>query len=357
MKITSSYSAALILLAAVIVLFTIGTLFRGHANGASSDLAESDQPFEVVTRTVESEMRPARLTLRGRTAAAREVVVRAETGGRVTEAPAREGGPVAQGDILCRLDIDARGAALSQAEAELRARQLEHEAATELANRGHRSINQVAATEAARDAARARLSAAREELDNLNIRAPFDGYFDMREAEIGDYLRQGDACGTVVELDPILIIAEVAERNVGSIRMGMAGTARLVTGETVSGTIRFVERRADPATRTFRVELEADNPDGAIRSGVTAEIRLDLTPEPAHQLPASVLALNSDGELGVRIIIGDDMVRFVPVSLLSDDGDHVWVAGLPDPAQVIVLGQDFVSDGTRVRVADAASTP
>lgn len=351
MSLNRSYIAAAAIFFAVALLFTAGTLLQGEAS-SRQDAPPSEHPlFEVVTRTVEAQMRPATLSLRGRTEAFREVVVRAETGGRVAEAVVQEGSAVSEGDILCRLDVDARAAAVAQAEADLRARQLDYAAAAELANRGHRAANQVAAAEAARDAAQARLSAAREELANVRLAAPFDGIFDQRAAEVGDFLATGAACGTVVQLDPILIVAEVSERNVADLEAGMPGRARLVTGQTVEGRIRFVERRADPATRTFRVELEADNPEHAIRSGVTAEIRIDLPEEPAHRIPASILALNAEGELGVRIVEQGNRVRFVPIHLLSDDGEQVWVGGLPRTAEVIVLGQEFVAEGVEVRVS------
>lgn len=346
-----SYIAALVIFLAVVLLFTVGTLLNGGASSdEAADTAQSHR-FEVVTRTVEAQMRPAHLSLRGRTAAFRAVVARAETGGRVADADLLEGTRVEAGAILCRLDVDARSAAVRQAQADLRARDLEYDAAAELAERGHRSTNQVAAAEAARDAARAQLQAAREELANVEIAAPFDGVFDGRDAEVGDFLRAGDACGTVVQLDPILVVAEVAERSVAALEPGMPGRARLVTGQTVDGQIRFVERRADPTTRTFRVELEAPNPDHSIRAGVTAEIRIDLPEEPAHRVPASILALNADGVLGVRIVEDGSRVRFVPVDLLSDDGQQVWVGGLPRTAEVIVVGQDFVADGVEVDVS------
>ncbi|WP_291841963.1 efflux RND transporter periplasmic adaptor subunit [Maricaulis sp.] len=350
MKLNTSYLSAIGIFVAVVLLFTVGTVFRSDAGTQPSPPAGEHPLFEVVTRTVTAAPRPAELRLRGRTEAIRAVTVRAETGGRVVEAPILEGSPVSAGDVVCRLDVDARAAAVDQAEADLRSRQLEYDAAAELLARGHRSANSVAALEAARDGARAQLRAAREELANIELRVPFDGYFDGRDAEIGDFLRTGDPCGTVLQLDPILIVAEVAERDVSDLQPGMPGAARLLSGQTVDGTIRFVERRANPATRTFRVELEVPNPDGEIRSGVTAEIRLDLTPEPAHRVPASILALDSSGELGVRIIEGDNTVRFLPIELLSDDGEQVWISGLPEVAEIIVLGQDFVSDGTHVQV-------
>lgn len=357
MSINRSYLAAAAISAVVALFFITGTLFRGDA-GDGTDVPDLQQnELEVVTQTLRSQSRPAILTLNGRTEAFREVVVRAETGGRVIATPAQEGDFISAGDLLCQLDLDARGALLAQGQADLRARQLDYESALELQSRGHRSANQVAALEAARDAAQAQLQAAREEISNVDIRAPFDGFFDGRFAEIGDFLGRGDPCGTLVQLDPILLIAEVAERDISKISTGMTGQAHLVTGESIDGLVSFVERRADPATRTFQVQLEAANPDGILRSGVTADIRLPLTAEPAHRVPTSVMALNSEGELGIRIIENGNTVRFVPIRLLSDDGEQVWVSGLPDPAQIIILGQDFVADGAIVSTVDADDTP
>lgn len=344
-----SYLTAISILVFVVLVFTIGTLASSDETAPEASSSSEPELFEVVVRRVTAQPRPAVLGLRGRTEAFREVLVRAETGGRIVETPAIEGELIAEGDIMCRLDVDAREAALDQARADLRSRQLEYDAAVELSNRGHRSANQVAAMAAARDAALAQLEAARQEMDNILLRAPFDGFFDGRTAEIGDYLRPGDACGAVVQLDPILVVAEVAERDVAGLSIGMPARAELVTGETIEAQVRFVERRADPATRTFRVEVEAPNPDGLLRSGVTADINIPLQAQPAHRVPTTILALNSEGELGVRIVEDDDLVRFVPVALLSDDGEEVWVAGLPEPANVIVLGQEFVAEGTRVR--------
>jgi len=352
MTLNKSYIAALSILVAVSLLFIVGTLLQaGQADSHETANTGHDRLFEVVTRTVTAQPRAASLSLRGRTEAFREVLVRAETGGRVAEAAIVEGSEVEAGDVLCRLDVDARSAAVGQAEADLRSRELDFNAARELAERGHRSTNQVAAAEAARDAAQARLQAAREELDNIYLRAPFDGVFDGRAAEVGDFLRAGDPCGTVVEMNPILVVAEVSERNVSALEPGMPGRVNLVTGQQVDGQVRFVERRADQATRTFRVEVELPNEDMSIRSGVTAEVILQLPGRPAHRVPASILALDSEGELGIRIVEDDHHVRFVRIDLLSDDGEQVWVAGLPETANIIVLGQEFVADGVEVRVA------
>jgi multidrug efflux system membrane fusion protein len=349
MRLNGRYVAAFIILILFAGYFLFGSIFNSDT-GDRQELdgqAPSRAP-RVVYEVFNAAEQPGYLVLRGQTQAMRSVSVRAETGGRVVEAPALEGTRVEEDDLLCRLEVDARQAALDQARADLRAAQQEFEGAVTLSDRGYRSQNSVSALEAARDGARARLEAAQQEMANTFIRAPFSGWFDSREAEIGDFLSPGQSCGIVLQLDPLLAVAQVSERDVGALSPGMAGTARLITGEVENGTIRRIARQADPATRTFRTELAIPNPDGELRSGITAEITIPLPVRRAHRVPTTVLALNEAGHIGVRIIDANDRVSFVEVEWLSDESGGSWVSGLPDPARVIVQGQDFVEDGAQV---------
>jgi len=128
---------------------------------------------------------------------------------------------------------------------------------------------------------------------------------------------------------------------------------RLVSGQTANGRVRFVSRMASPTTRTYRVEVEMANPDGAIPDGITAEVAIPLAAAAASRVPRSALTFSSAGELGVRTVDASDTVAFVPVSVVEDEQSLMWVAGLADGARVIVQGQDFVREGQRVEVIAA----
>jgi len=112
--------------------------------------------------------------------------------------------------------------------------------------------------------------------------------------------------------------------------------------------VTFLSRAADPETRTFRVEIEVPNADLSLRDGQTAEIVIGAAGKNAHLLPQSALTLNDDGILGVRVVSQDSAALFVPVTLLRDTPSGVWLAGLPDQADVIIIGQEYVTDGVRV---------
>lgn len=351
-----SHYIAIGIAVAILLWFATG-IFSSGGNGNGMTAAEEDAANTVMprVRVTESQatMRQSFITVRGRTEAKRAVHVRAETQGRVIELPVEKGQRVKKGDVLCRLQIDARDAQLAEARALVQQRKLEYDAARQLADKGHRAPTAVAGNKAAFDAAQARLKQMEIELSQTKIVAPFDGVFDDRPVDIGDYVRVGDICGLVVELDPLLVAGQVSEDRVGAMTIGSPGVARLVTGESVEGHIHFVAKTADPATRTFRVELEVPNAEFRMRSGVTAEIIVPGREIPAHRIPSSVIALNDNGVVGVRTVNADGLVAFLPIELVDDTPEGLWITGLPDKVTLITVGQDYVNEGQKVEAIPA----
>lgn len=354
MQIKRSYLIAGGIFVVVVAFFLVGTLLRGVSKpkqeAAAAAPAKAEAPLVRVALIPETS-RPYVVSVRGRTEANKTVVVRAETAGRVAATPAREGSFVAKGEILCRLSVDARQATVDQARAALKSRQLQREASARLAEQGYRSQTQVLQDQAALDAANAGVRQAEVALEQVNIRAPFAGVFDRREAEVGSYLSPGATCGTMIQLDPLVIIADVSEADVTGIRVGATATARLVSGETLTGRVRSVGRDADPATRTYRVEIEARNSGLRVRSGLSADVQIIVGAGPALLAPSATLVLDSSGRQGIRYIRNDGLVGFAVVTVLEETPEGIWITGLRGPAQVIVAGQSYVSEGQKVRAS------
>lgn len=356
MQISQSVKLAGLIVLLVVLYFLVRSVFSGVGTAAVEAAAPDD--FTVLAETVSPTPWQDEIIVRGRTEAARKVVVRAETAGVVAATPAERGAFVEEGAVLCRIAVDARRAQRAEARAALAKAKLDYDAAVGLSAEGFRSDAAVASARAARDQAAAAVEQAEVELEKTDIRAPFAGIFDDRPVEAGDFLKIGDACGTLIQRSPFLVVGAVSEKDVAKIAKGDRGSATLATGETVEGVIRFIAAAADPATRTFTVELEAPNEDGAIRDGVTAEFTIFATKRDAHKLPRSALTLNDAGQIGARIVNGDGAVRFVRLNLLGESVDGVWVSGLQGDATVITRGQDFVTEGQIVNVeftSDSAS--
>jgi multidrug efflux system membrane fusion protein len=352
MRLRPSYA-----IAAAIALTLTGWLLSGQlgANHAQREVAAppeataARQPAAVRVRAVTAAPVSREIVINGKTAPARVVELRTETDGRVIELGARRGAAVRAGELLVRLDPRERRAMVEQARAMLTMREIEHAASQKLGQKGFQAETKVAESAANLEAAQAALERAGLELDHTEIRAPFDGVLEARPVEIGDFVDTGDAVATVIEQDPFLVIGEAAETEIALLREGMAGTARLITGQTVEGRLRYVGSRADPGTRTFMLELEVPNPDGRFVAGASAELHIRLDEVAAHRLSPGLLTLNDAGELGIKAVDDQDLVVFHPADVVRAGADAVWLAGLPEQLRVITVGQGFVRAGDRVR--------
>jgi biotin carboxyl carrier protein len=192
------------------------------------------------------------------------------------------------------------------------------------------------------------------ELNRTEVKAPFDGYIEDI-VKPGNLLERGQLCATIIELDPITFIAEVPENSIKDVREGQNVNISLVTGDNIQGKLTFVSKSASVATRTFRVEAEIANPSGIVRDGISGTLVIDTDPVLAHKISPSILLLADDGELGVKTVNSENMVEFFPVQIIQDTEEGIWVAGLPDFSNIIVLGQGFVETGQIVSVTNLAS--
>ena len=324
--------------------------FGGGRHDAKAASSRPSLPF-VQTSLVQPVLRPYAVVIRGRTEAARIVSIRSETSGVVAATPVREGSFVQAGQLLCKLNIDARQASLDQARADLRAKQLTQKASAELAAKGFRSTTQLLADQASMDQAAAAVRQAEVALNQTNIRAPFAGVFNERDIEVGGFLSPGTACGVVIELDPLKITGDAPETDIEKIKTGARAHAVLASGERLDGVVYSVAKDADPQTRTYHVVMMAPNAGSVVRSGLSAQVNIDAGEGMAHLVPTSALVLDSAGRQGVRYIQGADLVAFSPVTVIDETPGGVWVTGLSGPLRVITVGQSYVSEGQRVRVA------
>lgn len=299
-----------------------------------------------------------KLVLSGRTEADRKVAVTARTGGVVTELNVRRGSQVKQGDILAVLSDEAREAQVAQARALVTQRRNEWEAKSRLIARGMMPRLELGNLESQLKIAEAQLAAAEAERERGVVRAPWAGIVSEVPVEVGQaaFAMGGKEIAQLIGLDPMLVVVEVAERKLGGINVGDPAAVRLVTGHSAAGKVRYVSKAASQTTRTYRVEIQVPNADGAIPDGITAEAEIRLAPTPATRLPRSALTFSSAGDLGVRAVDEAGTVAFIPVTLVEDEQASIWVGGVPDGARVIIEGQDFVREGQRVEALTLTQT-
>ena len=330
-------------------------LASGHIGGGTKsygselDSAVTTAPLASVrVRHQLAEEVTRNIVVNGRTAPARIVDLNAETDGRVVEIGVDRGDRFDAGNVIVQLDQRDRRARLAQAQATVKQRELEFDARAKLKGDSYVSEAQLQEAKALLETARAELTRARLDIDYMIIRAPFAGALQDRQVEVGDFVKLGDPVAVIVDDRTLIVSASVAEYEAHFVKKGGPGSAKLATGESVNGTIRYIAPVADEATRTFDVELEIDNADGALRAGMTAKLMIPAETIYAQKVSPSLLTLDDNGDLGIKVVNKSGVVEFHIADIEMSSSEGVWIAGLPHSATIITVGQGFVNEGVVV---------
>lgn len=305
----------------------------------------------VVTPPRVSHARAIRIS--GVTEADKRAVVATRADGVIAELPVKQGQRVKAGDLVLMLDAEEKAAAVETARQVLIQREAEATASQRLVESGNSPKLQADIARSALALARSQLEAAQAELARNQVKAPFDGVVDRVPVELGSAIMAGREVATILSLDPIIAKGEISERDLRYVKIGDTADVRLVSGETVKGTVRYISREASSATRTFRLEVAVPNAQRLIPAGMTAEITVRAKPADAVVLPRSVVTLSEAGDLGIRAADKNNRVVFFPIDLIDDTETGLVLAGIPADARVIVSGQELVSEGDTVEPVEA----
>ena len=298
MKIKQTYKTAAILASFLVIWMVSGSMIEEENFEKNSSTLDTLSSVTIVNSKATNKSKILKSS--GFTEADKFVQVRAEVSGRLIARPAKQGDYIEEGDLICQLYIAGREA-------------------------------------------------------YPKIVAPFSGYLETLRVEEGDFLNTGSVCAALIDPDPMLVVADIAEKDIAQVQLGSKASAKLISGRYISGEVTFIASSADKNTRTFRVEISVNNKDRTIRDGVSAEIYIKGKEEAAHKISPAILSLNDQGKLGVRTVTADNRVKFKEINILEDTNSGMWVSGLGEEARIITLGQEYVFQGQTVNVKETFS--
>jgi len=296
--------------------------------------------------------------------------IAAEATGRVMERRVEPGDLVEAGQALIELDATRLRLAVEQAEATLRTREIDLAEARRELERGDRLLGDDAISESRHDAqrfavdraksaenlARVALRTAKRNLADATVLAPFAGSVEDVQVDVGDHVSPGRPLATLVDFSRARIHAGVT----GSEAAGLKpGTPALVALEELGGTaveaeIHSVGRIADPASGTYDVELWLDSPDGLLREGMVAQVRLPV--EAGQRNPVVPRAALVRGGTGTAVFVvdrsgGEPRAVARPVRIGRSNADRVEVLeGVSVGEEVVIDGLFALRDGAPVLV-------
>jgi len=353
----STWIAVAILLA-ISAWMVSGLLWpTGDDDGAGTSFADTPQPVAVSVRKSVAEPVTLYFQAEGQTQPDRESILRTEVTGDVAEVLAKKGDMVTGGQTIARLTTERATAELRRARQEQDRAQREFDNASALLEQGVATVDRVAQARTTLTAADAQVTAAQQTVEDAVITAPFAGRLESLSLDPGEFFAAATEVGRIVDISPLSVVIRVPQQSLAQIDTGQTAQVSFITGQTREGIVGFVGRAAAAETRTFLAEIEVPNSDGAIPSGISAEIRIATGQLRAHFVQPSVISLRPDGTLGVKSV-ADGRVVFHEIDVVRAQVDGLWVTGLPDRVDLIIIGQGYVREGETVRtVSDTGSDP
>lgn len=323
------------------------------------------QPAIAVVETVA--VAPAAedgLILSGTLARRREITLSFRLAGVITDMAVDAGDTVAAGQSLARLDPTGIESRKTQAEADLERVRRDLRRDETLFAQGYVSQQRIDDRRSALKAALAAYDSAVFDRRWASLSAPAGGVVLERMAQRGEVVQPGQAVLRIADLtSPLVLRVPVADRDLFRVAAGQRVeiTVDGLPGETLIGQVVKIGEAASPRTGAVMVEVETPSRPN-LRSGLTAKARFGPPPGGASaQGPSGLLSvpaeaiLEAQGDKAFVFRLQGDRVRRVAVRFAGFDGDFARLGGLSPTDQVVTAGAGFVSDGERVRTADAAT--
>lgn len=287
------------------------------------------------------------IELYGRTEPDRITTLKAEIRGKIIQVLAKRGSTVFKGQVIAKIALNDLPAQLTRSKALFNQRQVEYQGALKLNAQGYQGKVYLAQSYAALESVNAEIKRLELDIGNTIIKAPFAGILNTRYVEVGDYVASGDDIAMIADLDPLIIRAHVTELQISQLSVGQMAQVTLLNGEKAKGKLRYIASVGNDATNTFKIEVAIDNKKGQLLAGLSSELTIDLARMSAIKISPALLALDEQGNIGVKSV-RESIVQFTPIKIIKSESDGIWLTGLGEQADIIVLGQGFVRAGDKV---------
>ena len=281
-----------------------------------------------------------------------EADVIAKVEGEIREMLVEEGDDVSKDQVLARLDGDRLRLELNESEARLRKLQRDYQRNVDLRDKGLISEGDFDRIKFDMEALEASHNLARLELDYTQIRAPIDGVVSERYVKLGNTIRVGEPLFRVTSLDPLVAYLFIPEREYRRIAPGqpVAIAIDALAGEPIPASVTRVSPIVDPATGTFKITVEIDDPERRIKPGMFGRLSVVYDKrENVLKIPRS--ALLEDGGSTSVFVVEDGVAISKPVETgYGDRGMVEIINGIVDGEQVVTVGQNGLKEQARVTV-------
>tara|TARA_B100000900_G_C20459406_1_gene666575 strand:- start:62 stop:964 length:903 start_codon:yes stop_codon:yes gene_type:complete len=185
------------------------------------------------------------------------------------------------------------------------------------------------------------------EFKKIALYAPFDGILLDNHKIAGELIMPGEKVYELIDLSSLEIYGYINENEILNISIKNEVDVSIL-GEEVEGFIDYVSPISDPETKTFEVVVKVKNKNLRYKDGLSSMISINKGEVLAHRISPSILALGNNGQLGVKVIVQGNEVKFKEIEIIEDTSEYMLVTGLDKNEKIIIVGQQYVSNGEKV---------
>ena len=324
----------------------------GDANGKAKDDKTDAAPIPVEVRQPRLGEMVAIYAGTATLEADQEAVVVAKVGGEIKRLLVEEGQNVRAGQLLAVLDGDQLRLQLEQSTANLRKLERDYQRNSDLYSKGLIASNAVENVKADLDALKAANDIAALQLSYTQIRAPISGVIAERHIKVGNTIQPNTVVFKVTDLEPLLAYVHAPERELRQLAPGQPAqiTVDALPDHDFLGKIARVSPVIDPATGTFKITVEVDDPTAKLKPGMFARVGVIYERrENALQIPRTAI-VDNDGQASGFIVNNDKAEQRDIQTGLANAGSIEVTTGLKRADKVVVVGQNGLKTGNVVRI-------
>ena len=326
------------------------------AGGGGGGGAGQAAPVVVETQAVSVRVLDDDVSAVGSLVSNESVVLRPEVSGRIEAIHFRDGEPVRRGEVLVELDAAVQRAELQQARANLTLAEADFSRTQDLFGRKFVSRSSLDDARAKLEVARAGVALAQARLARMQIRAPFDGVVGIRSVSPGDFVKDGDALINLEDIATLKVDFRLPELYLDRVKPGQSLelASDVLPGETFAARVDAIDPLVDAQGRAVRLRASLPNPDGRLRPGVFARVRLILAERPDVLVVPEAALVPAPGNVQFVYRVADDKAQRVNVTTgVRREAVVEIVSGRASGEQVVTAGQLKLRDGAPVKVLQA----
>jgi membrane fusion protein (multidrug efflux system) len=341
---------------AIIVALLSAIAILSGCSGSEGRAEISEIPRGIAVQTISLKPRAFSeyLELTGTVEARNQIQIIAEEGGLLKRILKDKGNYENAGDTLAILENKVLESGYREARASLNQARLNFKSSEVLYEKKAISENEYLTAKYALERAQAVYELAEARYSKLFLKSPICALVNERYYDFGAYVMPMTPVFEVIDNEVVRITAGVAERFLANISVGTPVESYFdaFPDMVMNSTVSFVSKSVDPASRTFRIEIEIKNPDRKLVPQMVANLKI-LKRSFENEIVVPIDALMSS-ENGRYVFVHEDtLARQVEVDVLAVHEDSVLVRGLTEDQQLVVMGQQDITNGERIYTLEA----